>query len=271
MRHGPEVTDDERSARLQLPSRVLTWWSTEPLGSFKSLAVVTGGPAAILAAFTIGAVVSVLGGSHFESLDAAAVALFSASAALLLGVLVAAVAANEVGVAPDERLAWFPEASGDDEVLTTLRHRQLDDFTRYLYLRRRIMGTFRVGMSLALLGLAALMLARIDGSHFDLDVPEAPQEVLLAVAAGVAVFAAACALVGRSPVFTRDEDKQARRGAALGFVDPANIRELETNQDASPTSSEVANALADVARGLADLSDQLSRIAKTARSRRPVR
>ncbi len=139
---------------------VTTWWSTEPLGNFKSLTAVTAGPAAIVAAFSIAGVVAVLARDHVEFLDAAAALLFSAAAFVLFDLLLAAVDASAVSVTPEERLDWFPEGKKDKRILTPLRHRQLHDFAAFIYYSDRIKVLYRVGLFLALTGLASLMLAR---------------------------------------------------------------------------------------------------------------
>jgi hypothetical protein len=187
---------------------ITTWWSTEPLGNFKSLTAVTAGPAAIVAAFSIAGVVAVLARDHVEFLDAAAAVLFAAAAFVLFDLLLAAVDASAVSVTPEERLDWFPEGKKDKTILTPLRHRQLHDFAAFIYYSDRIKVLYRVGLFLALTGLASLMLARVDGTRFDLTSRGAGTECLLVVGALLLLGVATLHLARGGLLYTRTEARQ---------------------------------------------------------------
>ena len=203
----------------QLPDGyVTTWWSTEPLGHFRSLTAVTAGPAAIIAAFSVAGVVAVLTRDRLEVLDACAALFFSAAVFVLFDLLLAAVEASAVSVTPDERLDWFPEAKEDRAVLDALRHRQLRDFTAFAYYSHRIMQLYRCGLFLALTGLASLMLARVDGTHFDLSSPGAATECLLGAGALLLLSLAVVHVSRRGVLFTtKDAAHSAHATNALSI------------------------------------------------------
>jgi hypothetical protein len=244
--------------------RELTWWSTEPLGGFKSLASITGGPAAILAAFTVAAVVGLATQDQLETLDALSALCFAVSFVLLLNVLLVSVVASDVAVTPDERLSWFPEAASDPQVRKALRRRQLKDFTRFLYLQKRISSLLRYGIDAALAGMAFLLLARVDGDRVDLSRPEAPQEALLCAAA-LALFVAAILVASNTLIgVTGNEDEQAQHGAS-GTVDANKLSEELWEADTTPVAVAVANAdalreHADLLTAIGELQTEIKRV-----------
>lgn len=206
------VADDAADDPAMLPEgHVTTWWSTEPLGNYKSLSAVTAGPAAIVAAFSIGGVLSALSGD-IEPLDVVSAVLFSFAALILFDLLMAAVDAGSLSTTPAERLDWFPEARRDDAVLQAMRYRQLDHFARFVYLSDRIDALYRIGLSFALSGLAAAMFARVDGSHIDFGSDDALEETLLIAGGSTVLLFTLMHTLRRGLFFSRSAADQARKG-----------------------------------------------------------
>jgi hypothetical protein len=178
------------------------------------LSAVTAGPAAIVAAFSIGGVLSAVGAGEIELFDVVAAVLFSLAALVLFDLLLAAVDAGSLSVTPAERLDWFPESRKEDAVLQAMRYRQLDDFARFVYLSDRITTLYRVGLSLALCGLAFTMFSAVDGSKVDLATDDALEDGFL-ILGGTAVLAFTVAhIVRRGLFFARSAETQAAKGRA---------------------------------------------------------
>lgn len=199
----------------------LTWYSSEPLGHNTSLGLVSAGPVAVIAGFVLAASITAATASAPELLDVAAVFTFSLSATVLFATLAHIVEANASYATPGDRLAWYPEAQISEAILDALRQRQRRDFARYYFMRRRALILYPIGSALAILGLALVLFARVDGDRLGVQGLEDAAVDTLSLVGGTGLVATAAYLLSFSPakVFNGvngDRDERAlRRGMTL--------------------------------------------------------
>jgi hypothetical protein len=197
----------------------LTWYSTEPLGHYSSLGLVSSGPVAIIAGFVLSGAVAVATMGSPELLDTLSVVAFSLSALVLFSVLMLVVEANATFSTPDDRLSWYPEAQVSEAVLDELRERQRTDFARYVAMRQRILSIYPFGLGLALVALAAVVGARTQGRYLTFDDRGPVTSDWLLTAAAVVLAAAAlyvCSFSRRFPgLDARRYDAALARGTEL--------------------------------------------------------
>jgi hypothetical protein len=133
------------------------WRASSPLGWTSELGLAGAGPVAILAGFSLAAVIALIQPDRSWAQDAALV-LFSCAVAVFVMALRLIIAAQFHFSVPSDYLTWRPEAARNADALREERDRQTEDYNLYMYYRRRAVRVFPIGVASALLGLAAACL-----------------------------------------------------------------------------------------------------------------
>lgn len=204
----------------------LTWYSTEPLGHYSSLGVISSGPVALIAGFVLATGAALATSDAAETLDRVALVVFSLAAGMLFVALLFVVEANALYSTPSDRLAWYPEAQVSEAVLDELRRRQRHDFARYYALRHRILALYPIGIALALAGLALVLVARADGRRLHVESADDAMADGLVWLAGLGLLLVAAYIVSfaelrvfRSLHQARDKRDLAQGLRLLGWSD----------------------------------------------------
>jgi hypothetical protein len=130
------------------------WRASSPLGWTSELGLVGAGPVAILAGFSLAAAVSLTSATKNWAHEAALV-LFAVAVTVLILALRFIITAQFYFSSPSDYLVWRPEAAHDPDALLESRDLQSRDYYTYMYYWEKAVRLFPVGVSAALLGLAA--------------------------------------------------------------------------------------------------------------------
>jgi hypothetical protein len=224
----------------------LTWFSSEPLGHYSSLSTVSSGPVAILAGFTLTSATALATTANLEACDVAAIGVLGLSAACLFIALVLVAEANSYFSTPADRIAWFPEASVSRTFLEGQRQRQRNDFLRFDAFRRRALQWYSVGAALALVGLALVLVAVVDGTAFEMSWSEDTLSDAAAIVGAVAVSMAAVYILSFAPfdafesIAQRREDRILKRAHQrwpnLSTVNSTDLTDASMLRDWPPKS-----------------------------------
>lgn len=140
----------------RVPPKARLWQVYHPLGHPTAFGSVAAGPIALLAGFSLAALVTNLieieAGHRTLWADAGALAFASSLFALLLALRLV-LEAQHWSVTPDELLGWYPEATISEAELNEVREIQAEHFFTYTWYRERALRWVPIGTSAAVIGL----------------------------------------------------------------------------------------------------------------------